>query len=68
VGNKKAAAAGFTDDDDALLAELGVETEVKKVQTYTPKRTFRRLRSTFAGNFRIALGVIIGASLLPEVA
>lgn len=38
MGNKKAAAAGFTDDDDALLAELGVETEVKKVQTYTPKQ------------------------------
>ncbi|WP_413431802.1 GIY-YIG nuclease family protein [Crateriforma spongiae] len=35
---KKKAAASFTDDDDALLAELGVETEVKQAQTYTPKQ------------------------------
>lgn len=27
----------FTDDDDALLAELGVEVEVKKVAKYTPQ-------------------------------
>ncbi len=38
MGKKKSATAGFTDDDDALLAELGVETEVKKAQTYTPKQ------------------------------
>jgi len=28
----------FTDDDDAVLAELGVETEAKQDQTYTPKQ------------------------------
>ena len=28
----------FTEDDDALLAELGVETEVKQDQTYTAKQ------------------------------
>ncbi len=30
--------SSFTDDDDALLAELGVETEVKQDQTYTAKQ------------------------------
>lgn len=29
-------AKGFTDDDDALLAELGVEAEAKKASTRTP--------------------------------
>lgn len=38
MSKKKPANAGYTDDDDALLAKLGVETEVKKVQTYTPKQ------------------------------
>ena len=27
----------FTDDDNALLEELGIETEVKKVVAHTPK-------------------------------
>ncbi len=30
-------AKGFTEDDDALLAELGVEVEVKKQLTRTPR-------------------------------
>ena len=30
-------AKGFTDEDDALLAELGVETEAKKVSSRTPR-------------------------------
>ncbi|WP_417308036.1 GIY-YIG nuclease family protein [Devosia sp.] len=30
--------ADFTDDDDALLAELGVDVEVKKTSTYTPQQ------------------------------
>ncbi len=30
--------SSFTSDDDALLAELGVETEVKQDQTYTAKQ------------------------------
>ncbi|QDV62186.1 GIY-YIG nuclease family protein [Crateriforma conspicua] len=38
MGKRKTASVSFTDDDEALLAELGVETEVKKVQTYTPKQ------------------------------
>ncbi len=38
MGKRKTATATFTDDDDALLAELGVEAEEKKVQTYTPKQ------------------------------
>ena len=32
------ALSDFTDDDDALLAELGVETEVKQDQTYTARQ------------------------------
>jgi len=31
------AKSAFTEDDDALLAELGVEVEVKKVASRTPK-------------------------------
>lgn len=38
MGKKKRKEAAFTDDDDALLAELGVDTEVKQNQTYTPKQ------------------------------
>jgi hypothetical protein len=38
VGKRKAKDEAFTDDDDALLAELGVETEVKQDQTYTAKQ------------------------------
>lgn len=38
MAKKKTKEAGFTDDDDALLAELGVETEVKQNQTYTAKQ------------------------------
>ncbi|MFC6763409.1 hypothetical protein ACFQFQ_33395 [Sulfitobacter porphyrae] len=30
-------AKGFTDEDDALLAELGVEVEVKKQLSRTPR-------------------------------
>ena len=30
-------AKGFTDEDDALLAELGVEVEVKKQFSRTPR-------------------------------
>jgi hypothetical protein len=38
VGKRKAKQEAFTDDDDALLAELGVETEVRQDQTYTAKQ------------------------------
>jgi hypothetical protein len=38
VGKRRTKDAGFTDADDALLAELGVEAEAKTVQTYTPKQ------------------------------
>ncbi len=38
MAKKKTKEAAFTDDDDALLAELGVETEVKQDQTYTAKQ------------------------------
>lgn len=38
MAKKKSASAAFTDDDDALLAELGVETEVKQAQAYTAKQ------------------------------
>jgi hypothetical protein len=38
VAKKKTKIESFTDDDDALLAELGVETEVKEDQTYTAKQ------------------------------
>ncbi len=38
MGKKKSAADGFTNEDDALLAELGVEAELKQIQTYTPKQ------------------------------
>jgi hypothetical protein len=38
VAKKKTKEAAFTDDDDALLAELGVETEIKQDQTYTAKQ------------------------------
>jgi len=38
MGKRKTRNAGFTDADDALLAELGVEAEVELVQTYTPKQ------------------------------
>ncbi|HBJ37813.1 MAG TPA: hypothetical protein DDZ51_24265 [Planctomycetaceae bacterium] len=38
MGKKKTKEAAFTDDDDALLAELGVETEIKQDQTYTAKQ------------------------------
>lgn len=38
MAKKKTKHAGFTDVDDALLAELGVEAEAKEVQTYTPKQ------------------------------
>ena len=38
MAKKKTKEAAFTDDDDALLAELGVETEVKEDQTYTAKQ------------------------------
>ena len=38
MGKKKSKTAGYTVADDALLAELGVETEVKRDQTYTPKQ------------------------------
>jgi hypothetical protein len=30
--------ADFTDDDDALLAELGVEVEAKRVGSRTPQQ------------------------------
>ncbi len=38
MGKRKTKEATFTDDDDALLAELGVETEIKQDQTYTAKQ------------------------------
>jgi len=38
VAKKKTKEAAFTDDDDALLAELGVEAEIKQDQTYTAKQ------------------------------
>jgi hypothetical protein len=38
VAKKKTREEAFTDDDDALLAELGVETEIKQDQTYTAKQ------------------------------
>ncbi|MCY3005203.1 MAG: GIY-YIG nuclease family protein [Planctomycetota bacterium] len=38
MAKKKTKEAAFTDDDDALLAELGVETEIKQDQTYTAKQ------------------------------
>lgn len=38
MGKRKAKDDAFTDDDDALLAELGVETEVKQDRTYTAKQ------------------------------
>ena len=38
MGKRKAKEESFTDDDDALLAELGIETEVKQDQTYTAKQ------------------------------
>lgn len=38
MGKRKAKEEAFTDDDDALLAELGVETEIKQDQTYTAKQ------------------------------
>ena len=38
MAKKKTKIESFTDDDDALLAELGVETEVKEDQTYTAKQ------------------------------
>lgn len=38
MGKRRTKDAGFTDADDALLAELGVEAEAKSVQTYTPKQ------------------------------
>ena len=38
MAKRKTKEAAFTDDDDALLAELGVETEVRQDQTYTAKQ------------------------------
>ncbi len=38
MAKKKTKEAAFTDDDDALLAELGVEAEIKQDQTYTAKQ------------------------------
>jgi len=38
MAKRKTKEAAFTDDDDALLDELGVETEVKQDQTYTAKQ------------------------------
>lgn len=38
MAKKKTREEAFTDDDDALLAELGVETEIKQDQTYTAKQ------------------------------
>ena len=38
MAKKRTKDAGFTDADDALLAELGVEAEAKSVQTYMPKQ------------------------------
>jgi hypothetical protein len=38
VGKRKAKQEAFTDEDDALLAELGVETEVRQDRTYTAKQ------------------------------
>jgi hypothetical protein len=38
VGKRKAKQEAFTEDDDALLAELGVETEVNQDQTYTARQ------------------------------
>jgi WD40 repeat protein len=63
-------------EEDALVARIDSSNDGLHVWQLVGEsevmqsldRTFRRLRSTFAGNFRIALGVIIGASLLPEVA
>ena len=38
MAKRKTKEAAFTDDDDALLAELGVETEVEQDQTFTAKQ------------------------------
>lgn len=38
MAKKKPRSDGFTDADDALLAELGVEAEAKQVPTYTAKQ------------------------------
>ena len=38
MARKKSSNDSFTDADDALLNELGVEAEAKQVQTYTPKQ------------------------------
>ena len=38
MAKRKAANAVFTEDDDDLLAELGVDTEVAQDQTYTAKQ------------------------------
>jgi hypothetical protein len=38
MAKKKTKESVFTDDDDALLAELGVEAEAESGQTYTPKQ------------------------------
>ncbi len=38
MAKRKTKHDGFTDDDDVLLAELGVEATVKQLQTYTPKQ------------------------------
>lgn len=38
MGKKKSASDEYTDDDDALLADLGIELEEKKDQTYTAKQ------------------------------
>lgn len=38
MAKRKSGQDSFTDADDALLAELGVEAEAKQVQTYTPKQ------------------------------
>ena len=37
-GARSKVEADFTDDDDALLSELGVETEIKQNQTYTARQ------------------------------
>ena len=38
MGKRKTKEAAFTDDDDALLAELGVQTEIEQDQTYTARQ------------------------------
>lgn len=38
MAKKRSSNDGFTDADDALLAELGIEAEAKQVQTYTVKQ------------------------------